>query len=98
MSNAMNLFYTSQDGTYQKLGDIADVKEVSISDADEEVPKISFNNDEELSFTINLERQSKKVWGKIFQMQKYKITEWMFPKKKKRGTARRIRKERRTDD
>ena len=91
MSNAMNLFYISQDGTYQKLGDIADIKEVSIPDTDEEVPEISFNSDEELSFTINLERRSKKVWGRIFQMQKYKVTEWMFPKKKKRGTARRIR-------
>lgn len=89
MSDTMNLFYISQDGTYQKL---ADIKEVSISNKDEEVPKISFNSDEELSFTINLERQSKKVFGRIFQMQKYKVTEWMFPKKKKRGTARRIRR------
>ena len=87
----MNLFYISQDGAYQKLGDIVYIKEVSISDTDEEVPEISFNNDEEHSFAIILERQSKKVWGRVFQMQKYKVTEWMFPKKKKRGTARRIR-------
>lgn len=88
----MNLFYVSKDGTYQKLGDVVDVKEISEPDTSEEVPKISFNSDEELSFTINLERQSKKVWAKIFQMQRYKLTEWMFPKKKKRGTARRIRR------
>lgn len=87
----MNLFHISQDGTYQKLGDIVDIKEVSAPDTGEEVPEISLINDEELSFTINLKRQSKKAWGRIFQMQKYKVTEWMFPKKKKRGTARRIR-------
>ena len=28
----------------------------------------------------------------IFQMQRYEVTEWMFPKKKKRETARRIRR------
>lgn len=88
----MNLFYVSKDGTAQKLGDIVEVKEISEPDTSEEVPKISFNSDEELSFTINLERQSKKVWAKIFQMQRYKLTEWMFPKKKKRGTARRMRR------
>lgn len=81
----MNLFYVSKDGTVQKLGDIVEVKEISEPDTSEEVPKISFNSDEELSFTINLERQSKKVWAKIFQMQRYKLTEWMFPKKKSEG-------------
>ncbi len=88
----MNLFFILQDGTFQKLSDNIKEVSVSVSDTNEEVPKINFNSNKEYSFTINMERQSKKVWGKIFQMQKYKVTEWMFPKKKKRGTARRIRR------
>ena len=93
----MNLFYISQDGTYQKLGDIADIKEVSVLDIDEGVPKISMINDGGHSFTINLERQSKKALDRIFQMRRYEVTELMFPKKKKRGTARRIRRRKNND-
>ena len=36
--------------------------------------------------------KDKKTWGKIFQMPKYKVTEWAFPKKKKRGSIRRKRR------
>lgn len=88
----MNLFYVSKDGTSQKLGDIVEVKEISEPDTSEEVSKINLGNDEGLTLTINLRRLSKKVWAKIFQMQRYELTEWMFPKKKKRGTARRLRR------
>lgn len=88
----MNLFYVSKDGTAQKLGDIVEVKEISEPDTSEEVPKINLGNDEGLTLTFNPRRRSKKVWAKIFQMQRYEATEWMFPKKKKRGTARRLRR------
>lgn len=88
----MNLFYVSKDGTYQKLGDVVEVKEISLPDTNEEFPQINQGNDEGLTFTINLSKTDKKVWAKIFQMQRYEVTEWMFPKKKKRGTARRIRR------
>lgn len=88
----MNLFYVSKDGTAQKLCDVVEVKEISEPDISEEVPKINLGNDEVLTLTFNPRRRSKKVWAKIFQMQRYEATEWMFPKKKKRGTARRIRR------
>lgn len=91
-SRGMNLFYVSKDGTAQKLGDLVEVKEISEPDTNEEVPKINQGNDEGLTFTINLSKIDKKVWAKIFQMQRYEVTEWMFPKKKKRGTARRLRR------
>lgn len=97
MSNAMNLFHISQDGTYQKLGTLVDIKEVSAPDTDEEFPKISMINDERFTLTINLKRQSKKAWGRMFQMQRYEVTELMFPQKKKRGTARRIRRRKNND-
>lgn len=88
----MNLFYVSKDGTSQKLGDIVEVKEISLADTNEEVPQLNLGNDKGLTFTINLSKMDKKAWAKIFQMQRYEVTEWMFPKKKKRGTARRIRR------
>ena len=73
----MNLFYVSKDGTSQKLGDIVEVKEISEPDTSEEVPKINLGNDEGLTLTIKLEKMDKKVWAKIFQMQRYELTEWM---------------------
>lgn len=88
----MNLFYVSKDGTSQKLGDVVEVKEISEPDTSEEAPQLNLGNDEGLTFTINLSKIDKKVWAKLFQMQRYELTEWMFPKKKKRGTARRIRR------
>lgn len=88
----MNLFYVSKDGTPQKLGDIVEIKEISLPDTSEEVPRLNLGNDERFTLTINLSKIDKKVLAKIFQMQRYEVTEWMFPKKKKRGTARRIRR------
>lgn len=54
-------------------------------------PEIKFEGGE-LSFSIEVDRKSKKIWGRIFQMPQYKITEWRFPKKKKRGSKRRARR------
>ena len=44
-----------------------------------------------LHFTMP--RKAKRKFSKILGMPKYKETEWVFPKKKKRGTKRRRRKE-----
>lgn len=85
----MNLFYVSKDGTPQKLGDVVEIKEISEPDTSEDAPQLNLGW---FTLTINLSKIDKKVWAKIFQNQKYKVTEWMFPKKKKRGTARRIRR------
>lgn len=77
----MNLFHVSKDGTYRKLlGDVVEIKEISLPDTSEEVPQLNLG-DASFTLTVNLDRQSKKAWGRIFQMQKYKVTEWMFPKK-----------------
>ena len=43
---------------------------------------------------LDLDRDGRKAWARIFQMQRYKATEWIFPRKKKRGTARRRRRQR----
>lgn len=56
-------------------------------------PKINLTDGSEITMTIKLDRKNKKVFAEIFMMPKYKATEWMFPKKKKRGTARRKRKD-----
>ena len=53
---------------------------------------MTIKQNDEFSFTIELKMKDKKVWGKILMMPRYAVTEWMFPKKKKRGTMRRRRK------
>ena len=55
-------------------------------------PKINLTDGSEITMTIKLDRINKKAFAKIFMMPKYIATEWMFPKKKKRGSARRKRK------
>ena len=49
-------------------------------------------NTHEIVIPIKLTRKSKRIWGKIFMMPKYIVTEWCFPRKKKRGTMRRNRR------
>lgn len=53
---------------------------------------MTLKTNDEFSFTIELKMKDKKVWGKILMMPRYAVTEWMFPKKKKRGTMRRRRR------
>lgn len=45
-----------------------------------------------LTITFKLDRKSLKAWAKILQVEGYKRTELLFPRKKKRGTMRRMRK------
>lgn len=45
-----------------------------------------------ISITIHLNSRSKKTIGQMFMLPRWKITEWAFPRKKKRATARRKRK------
>lgn len=48
---------------------------------------------EKISFTFTLDRiKDRKAWTKIFMMPRYQATEFTFPKKKKRGTMRRMRR------
>ena len=55
-------------------------------------PKINLTDGSGITMTIKLDRESKKVFAEMFMMPKYLATEWMFPKKKKRGTKRRKKK------
>lgn len=57
-----------------------------------EYENMRIKTDDEFSFTIELKLKNKKVWGMILMMPRYAVTEWMFPKKKKRGTMRRRRR------
>ena len=80
------------------------VKEVHLQCEDEadDEPAIPMTWEKELKFetmkpttiTIKLSRKAKRRLNRAFGLPEYKITEWCFPKKKKRGTMRRKRKER----
>lgn len=88
----MSKFYYSTDGglTVHAVGE---VKEIFISEPTQEVeyPEISLQG-ETITMSLNLRRKDKIVWGRILQLPKYKITELLFPKKKKRGSKRRARR------
>lgn len=88
----MSKFYYSTDGGLT-VHPVGEVKEIFITEPMQEVefPKISLQG-ETITMSLNLRRKDKKVFGRIFEMPKYKVTEWMFPKKKKRGSKRRKRK------
>ena len=88
------IYYKNEDGIFQRLGEPVEIPEISASDIDEEVPHIRLTANDEFSVTLNLKRKDKYIWGKIFRMQRYQVTEWIFPKKKKRGTKRRAKKAR----
>lgn len=45
-----------------------------------------------LDLTHELNREDRKAWARVFQMRRFEATEWIFPRKKKRGTARRLRR------
>ena len=89
----MNEYYYSTDGGLT-VYPIGEVKEIFISEPTQEVdyPNINLQS-ETISMSLTLRRRDKKTLGRIFQMPKYKVTEWMFPKKKKRGSKRRARRE-----
>jgi len=88
------VYYTTIDGLTVPLGEL---KTISITEprqeAEYEYPDIKLWSESlSLEITPELRKKDKKTWVKIFQMPKYKVTEWAFPKKKKRGSIRRKRK------
>lgn len=86
------VYYTTIDGLTVPLGE---VKNISITEPmqEAEYPDIKLQSEPlSLKITLELRKKDKKTWAKIFQMPKYKVTEWAFPKKKKRGSIRRKRR------
>ena len=79
-------------GAYKEFGGI---KEVSITpDEEDENVLINFSS-EPITLHFELTRKSKRFWlRKVFCVPKYRITEELFPRKKKRGTMRRARNKR----
>ena len=93
ISNSGKLYFRHGNG-YTPL---VRVEEVTITDAPgvSEYPELSLS-DGELTFTLHLNSRNKKTIGQVFMLPRWKITEWAFPRKKKRATARRKRKEGKT--
>ena len=87
------LYIADNDGNYHEFGGIKEIKEINIElDERVDVMEMDFSLTDEITIPITLSRKSKKICGKILMMPKYVITEWCFPRKKKRGTMRRNRR------
>ena len=78
-------------GDYKECGGI---KEVSITPAEEDDSVMLDFSSEPITIHFELTRKDKRLWlRKVFCVPKYRITEELFPRKKKRGTNRRKRRE-----
>lgn len=94
-------YYDPRTEEWIPLGGVKEVHIQCDDEADDE-PAIPMTWGKELNFgtmkpttiTIKLSRKAKRRVNRAFGLPEYKITEWCFPKKKKRGTMRRRRKER----
>ena len=59
------------------------------------VTEIREDEEHGLTLTFKFEKNDKKnrrAWAKIFMLPRYTATEWIFPRKKPRGSMRRRRK------
>lgn len=79
------------DGTPTPLGKVTEINMITESPTPEP-PLVHLADDTGFTVTVTLTKKDKKAWAKILNMPKYALTEWIFPRKKKRGTKRRIRK------
>lgn len=79
------------DGTPTPLGKVTEINMITESPTPEP-PLVHIADDTGFTVTVTLTKKDKKTWAKILNMPKYELTEWIFPRKKKRGTKRRIRK------
>ena len=81
--------YNNETGERKLIGEIA---EPSITPTEEDGRHIAFTN-EPITMRFELTRKDKRYWlRKVFCVPKYKVTEELFPRKKKRGTNRRKRR------
>lgn len=83
------LMAMKSDGTPTPLGKVVEINTILQTP---ELPPVRITTDTELTFKVTLTKKNKKEWAKILNMPKFALTEWIFPRKKKRGTKRRIRK------
>lgn len=83
-------FFVIVNGKKVKIGNVTETSfEI---EAEDQEPVIRLTDGGSITATLNMTRDDRKVWAKILMLPKYKKTEFMFPKKKKRGTARRRRR------
>jgi len=85
------LMVMKSDGTPTPLGNVTEINTITESPTPEP-PLVHIAEDIEFTVKVALTKKDKKVWAKILNMPKFTLTEWKFPRKKKRGTKRRIRK------
>lgn len=73
------------------LGKVTEVNTITEPSTPEQ-PLVHIADNTGLTVTVALTKKAKKAWAKIINMPKYKVTEWMLPRKKKRGTMKRERR------
>ena len=82
------------DGKLFPIGTMIDISETILEDPPDKGAYVLEKISDEFSFTMKLKmpRKMKRGIYDIFEIPKYRQTEYLFPKKKKRGSIRRRRK------
>lgn len=93
----ISLYIATDNGQYTKL---AEVKEISSITGETLSPSalgpcdaVTVCEPFTATYNFSMARKGLRAFAKIMMIPKYKATEWVFPKKKKRGTMRRRRKD-----
>lgn len=95
----MNELYMIKDGQPHKVGQVITL-ELDESEYDDEFYnswKKVIEEPLEFEMTFEVKRKAMRKWLSAFGISKYRITETLFPRKKKRGTKRRRRHENRSN-
>ena len=92
----ISLYIAEDNGQYTKL---AEAKEISSITGETLSPSalgpcdsVTVFEPFTATYDFSMSRKGLRVLAKTIMIPEYKITEWVFPKKKKRGTMRRRRK------
>ena len=74
--------------TWVKIGEIKEVELTAEPIRNEDLVGTIYLS---IDYTPFLDRKARKVWAKVFGLPKWIETEWVNPRKKKRGSMRRKR-------
>lgn len=95
----ISFYIVNGNGQYTKLAEVRDITGETL-DPSALGPYDAVTVCEPFTATckFSMSRKGQRVFAKMMMMPKYKITEWACPKKKKRGTMRRRRNDRKRED
>lgn len=88
----MKLYYEKDPGVFTPISEVTEILTTEADSEEIDQEYISLTDEAFASFEFDPPRKDKRIWARIMMMPRYKATEWLFPRKKRRGSMRRRRK------